>query len=325
MEEVKITVSEDLYNKLSDDMMLFNYTDKSKNEFYTKVIINTYDLLTYEERIGHIRTILTDVLGEKFISSFSKPKQDEIARNINQQIQGKIFKEKASRKIYIRPNSKQATMLDEIIIENNNQASSTTFRNILSEYVALPQYVREQILFKDNYEKMKKALKTGRQIQVKTANGNRVMDLYGLIKGKEEFHTYVVGFSQDRNDMRTIWSIKLCSIESVLIMNTALSITQDEIREAEEKSRQNPAFISGEYAVVNVRFTEYGKELYNLLYKDRPRIKEKNGDIYTFECSVFQLTNYLKAFGNSARVLDNENIKRNLKQFFSDALNAYSD
>lgn len=328
MDEIKITVSDDLYLKLLDDKTEFGFGESKKNGFYSRALFYTYEYLTSKDRLERIKNILKESVGSKILSSVKEPELNEMARKINQKIQGSHYKPATVRQIYVRPTGILAPEIDRIICENNTQAASTTFRNILLEYISLPQYIREQLIFGKNYEVLLRAFKEKRKVLIKIDNGcatEYVMELFGLIRGKEEFHTYVTGYIYGENNTKELRALKLCTIQDAKIIEGTYSLSEEEKKEAGERIKQNPAFISGGYETVQVRFTDKGKSLYSHLYKDRPRYKEINGDIYTFECSVFQITNYLKSFGKEAVIINNSKIKNELKQFYLDALSVYSD
>ena len=80
-----------------------------------------------------------------------------------------------------------------------------------------------------------------------------------------------------------------------------------------------------ENKTIKVRFSERGKALYEKIYLHRPPYTKISGDIYEFDCSVTQLTQYLQRFGKNAVVVEPENVRVDMEIYYVNAYQAYKN
>ena len=73
-----------------------------------------------------------------------------------------------------------------------------------------------------------------------------------------------------------------------------------------------------------VRMTERGKQMYQMIVKNRPYITYADGDLYHFDWPEMQLDDYFRRFGKDAVVIEPSSLKNKLKSYYSRALEAYS-
>ena len=65
---------------------------------------------------------------------------------------------------------------------------------------------------------------------------------------------------------------------------------------------------------IKVKLSPEGKKHYDLIITHRPKIKEYEGDIYTFYCIEFNALIYFPQFFYDAKILEPESIKKKMKE-----------
>jgi len=342
--EKKVLLTQAEKEKLIDDMYLFNYLkdtgSTSYNDYYSTIIINTdeyiKDRYSYDETIK----ILKDNIPQEKLSDFDYNRK---IVNINYEIKGKsvqsgnnLFNDSP---IFIQWNeyTDKGKKLSKIIDEGPDALAAKLFRNIIQTYLSLPQYIREQIVYKDQYDTLILIKEKNRRSTITTnsifydeknvkRNNEYYFELIDIVAGKEEFHTYVVGYVIKEDNTKEIKSFKLSSIKKVVAKMDITTITKEEKESICKKIKDGPAFLNHEYIEFKVKFTNEGQELYKKLYKDRPKFdsKKSNNDIFYFNCTEFQMINYLKQFGKDAILLEPIETRNQLINYYKDALESYS-
>ena len=338
----KITISTNLYNRLISDK---NDSDfKSENDFFSTIILNTYDYQSKTKRIQTIKNALYNPISalndNAIIKAIHSVENDttfekqfnEVARTINSALyNSKKFNDDSNRTIYIRDTKKTKGMLNGIAMnELYAMHSSTFFRNILEDYINYPLYIRQRIICNDIYNKIDEIKTRKMKCFLVSKKGNKYsLDLYDIGIDKEEFNYYVYGITTYESkgiQKREIRCFKLSTISLLIETDIPIEITDEEKNQIKDRLKYDVTWIGGEHIKdCKVEFDEEGNRLYKILYKDRPiGIRDlENPNVYIFSCNKTQLSNYLKLFGGHAVVLNNNELKNELKKFYEDANNKY--
>ena len=336
MENTKLTISKDLYLKLIDDKL--NYSFKSQNDYFTTVIINTYK---YQNKIKKIKTIKKVLLNssnklsqnglsQKLIESQNDLDFDkqltEIAVLISSALNNTTSLASDEKKIiYVRDTAKTNGMLETIYEEALSLRAATLFETLLIDYINYPLYIREQIICIDNFTKLKEIKKSGLSCKITTEKKDYNFDIYDIVKGKEEYHYYVIGIVYGTK--RELKCFKLSTISKIFKSTKTNNINEQEIKDIKERIEKGPEWIGGRF-VENclIQFDDKGLDRYNQLYKDRPKMHDTDDKyIKSFSCSETQLFNYLRQFGCHAIPINNPQLKKGLKTHYTEAYEAYKD
>ena len=149
-EPVKIYLNRETKELLENDCTSFSITNR--NHFYNLLIINYIDLyLKHLEETG--KKVLT-IMDEDIIGG-NKEMFPLISRKIAYKTQTiEDYKERGDY-ISLRISSYNVAAISEMIASTTNDIKvSVFFRNLFLDYLSLPAYKREQILFKEQYEKI---------------------------------------------------------------------------------------------------------------------------------------------------------------------------
>lgn len=336
MENTKLTISKDLYLKLIDDK--FNYSFKSQNDYFTTVIINTYKYQNKIKKIETIKKVLLNSsnklsqngLSQKLIESqndlYFDKQLTEIAVLLSSALNNTTSLASDEKKIvYVRDTAKTNGMLETIYEEALSLRAATLFETLLIDYINYPLYVREQIICIDNYTKLKEIKRTGLSCKITTEKKDYNFDIYDIVKGKEEYHYYVIGIVYDTK--RELKCFKLSTISKIFKYTKPNNINEQEIKDIKARIEKGPEWIGGKF-VENclIKFDDKGLKRYNQLYKDRPKMHDTDDKyIKSFSCSEVQLFNYLRQFGCHAIPINNPKLKKGLKTHYTEAYKAYKE
>ena len=355
--EKKVIISESFYFKLINDIETFGFKDKSNeyklNEFYNTVIINTYRYRKENNNliINKIKDVLLDkdhtLVNNQIIKSINEldhnflfnQSVNDLALNISNKLYANNENNTVKKKIFIRGTKHTNSLLEEIINSSFDTPASTIFRDLLQEYMSYPMYIRERILFYDNYLKLIelkknniKCLIESKQIY-KNFETNEMyrnsfeFEIFDIKPGKEEYHTYLIGVGKNTNNKyeEKIMSIKLSNINKVISLNKLSLLKEEDINTINARLIKGPEYINGDETKITIEFTSYGVDLFNIFYKDRPKPEKTNGNIYEFSYNEKSMLNYLKQFGRHAKVIKPDSLKNKLKDFYMKAFNEYNN
>lgn len=300
-EPVKIYLNKETKLLLENDCS--NFTIQNKNQFYNLLISNYIEL--YIKHLEETDRKILDIMNEDIIGG-NKEQFLIISRKIAYRTQNNIdYKEKGDY-ISLRINSHSTSLIAEMIASASSDIKiSVFFRNLFLDYLSLPAYKREQIIFKEQYEKITHALKNKLKISYRNKDKKKshIFSIRSIELSKLEFHNYIVGSFENRPGAA---SIKLTSIETIRVLNerTAFSENFDECYAA----MKDNGFQFGISELKNHKIYLSNEEYlrYTQRYLDRPKIQDQGhddkGNWYIFNCSKFQLEGYFNPFGDGIKI-----------------------
>lgn len=246
----------------------------------------------------------------------------------------KKAKEKGSR-IIIRPSQDNRSLFE--LIENSDSASlgiSGYFSTLLKSYCELAMYKREQIIFRDNYEKLKKASnqKTRSRIKFGIKNSTVIHEVipYKIAISKEEMYNYLL-CAEIVNGKQVETPFRLTHIVSVNSAPGDTIIDADVERHLMKMEKYGPQYSIEEDVETCIRLTDQGVDTYSKIYFGRPeRIPDKDeikedGTYYYFDCSTNQLFLYFRRFGCEAEIISPESLRERMISFHRNAISVYEE
>ena len=242
--------------------------------------------------------------------------------------EGRLAGEKFDRLISLKPTKLSDPVIEYIEkYELGGRTLSEYFRSMLAGYCALPQDMREKIIFREQYETIMQAIARRRKVfLVRNARGNAPaknrrseISPYAVSRSKEELHLYVTGVHEGN-----CVPIRLSRIASAKMLPEEAAFTQEQTATLEKMIKYGPQFAyrPGE-GVVAVQLSPKGEELFRKLYVHRPVPLETDGNILKFDCSHMQIVQYFERFGAAAKVLYPESLTEELYRFHRRAAKAY--
>ncbi len=323
MEKIRINFTKDSLNKLTSDMSLFEFFKSdntiNKNKYINTLIINYFPIFDkladsqiekYTKIVNtHIDSsrIATDIINDLLTNDkiFSFYKSDCLTSFIS-----------------FKPNKEVLRIVN--IIEDKYlkyQSLSSFLRNMIEEYLALPQYEREKIIFLENYEMISESIKDNLKIKVyfKSSDFREVVP-YKIATNKEEIHNYLLAVA----DEKTVVSFRLSRIDYIYKIKEKVCLSsklKDQLEKVAESGAQFP-YNNAVKAVIEL--TKEGERLYKKKYLNRPSVTSIDDSMYHFECSYNQLLLYFFAFGKEAKVISPYWLKEKMKKEYFEAYNSYT-
>ncbi|MDR2828914.1 MAG: hypothetical protein LBV51_05790 [Acholeplasmatales bacterium] len=193
---------------------------------------------------------------------------------------------------------------------------------IIESYVRSLYINRQELLFMDKFI----AIERADTLSILTIE-KALLTLHkvGVFPAKESTFHYFVGIDQ-KNDSH---SIKIMNMLEVSVPKKGIKVTK-EIKEKEEQIikeiyRNGPQFITFPSHDIKVRFTKQGISDYYMRLINRPFLKSKDGDIYTFYCSRKQAFVYFSRFTYNVEILEPSKSRKEFKENFQKALALYEN
>lgn len=320
----KIMLSNTTYVALLNDMDEFNFRKPgkslNKNKFYSTVIKGYYNLFIDRQNI--IKKVLRTNIKKDEINALTN-----LSREINEAILIHKNSDKTSclhpREIYIQITKENEDLFNRI--ERNsllNISMSEFLRNLFNEYNSSPKYLRERCLFSDTFSQINKAMQTYGTIVLITNNNNKIEFVPTDIKiNNVQTHNYVVGYILAKNNIVPA-SIKLSKINKIIETNEDFPLSFEDLKRIDELTMNGPELIGNELKEIKVKFDKQGIRNLERIYYGRPLyLPYKNEEnTYIFYCDENRMYDYLKQFGNHAKIIYPEKLKLKLINFYKRAL-----
>ena len=323
-EKYKIYLSEDTKTRLATDAELFEFTRENGtvnlNGFLKELIVNYFDQYRSDNE-----ELLGSVLGELTSVKALKPKDantlaDRIIRtyiNNKEPVSGK------SAVITLTVSGASYNIIK--IIENNllkDNSLSGYMKDMFLSYLSIPRSKREEIIFKDSFDTINKAISEGKLLSFSSRGHDHkvIVEPYLIAASKEEQFSYLLCHDQRQKKNR---SFRISRLSNVFV--TSHTFTKDKKIEDEliRKGARSPHSMSEDIHAV-VQMTERGKQMYTMIVKNRPYVTYIDGDLFHFDWPEMQLEDYFRRFGKDAVVISPKSLRTKLKNYYSKALEAYT-
>jgi hypothetical protein len=323
-EKYKIYLSEDTKTRLANDAELFEFTRDNGtvnlNGFLKELIVNYFEQYRSDndELLGNLVNELSSVKALR-----SKEASDLANRIINTYINNKEPQTGKSTVITLTAGGMSYEIIR--IIENNllkDNSLSGYMKDMFLSYLSIPRSKREEIIFKDTYEAINRAINENRLLSFNSRGFERktVVEPYMIATSKEEQFSYLLCHDQRQKKNR---SFRISRLTNVFITSNTFVRDKSIENELTRKALRNPNSMSKDtHAVISM--TERGKEMYKMIVKNRPYVTYIDGDLYHFDWPEQQLEDYFRRFGQDAVVVSPDSLKSKLRGYYKRALEAYS-
>lgn len=327
MEKIKISIPKYTYEILTKDCELFEIlkTDGTlnKNEFLNTLIKNYYQEFTATNT--ELKSAISKSLSK--YHSFDEFDQNDLSNDIISIINkfnNKYYDNKDTITISVKP-TRSTTRIFTYIQDNiiQNQSISSFYRDLFNSYVSLVQTKRERIIFKETVDTINEAIESNRQVYFHTAKSKNAItaSVYCIANSKEELFNYVLTESKGK-----ITSYRLSRIKDIALVNEVRTIEKSNKEIYDKLIDYGPQYIiSNKEEKVKIQLTPEGEKLYQKIYLYRPKYIEKDGNIYTFDCSYNQILFYFARLGKEAVILEPKTLRTKMRFAHKDAYVAYTD
>ena len=324
-EKYKIYLSEDIRSRLINDAELFEFTRKDEsvnlNGFLKELIVNyfgqyrkdTEDLMNgIEQDITSVRSIKPKdaaALADKIISTYIRGESGP-----------------SGKKAVITLTVSGASYNIIRIIENNlleDKSLSGYMKDMFASYLSIPRSRREEIIFRDTYEDIRKAISEHKRLSL-TSSGTGFkfsVEPYIIAPSKEEQCNYLLCRDPKTKKTRTF---RISRLRNTFVTSESFEEDEKTAERLRTIATRSPHTASSDVHAA-VRLTEAGMRKYKMIVKNRPAVTEICGDVYYFDWPEVQLEDYFRRFGEDAVVIKPASLKARLRNYYKRALEAYED
>ena len=324
-EKYKIYLSEDTKTRLINDAELFEFYRNdgtvNLNGFLKELIVNYFDQYRRDND-----ELLNDMLGE--LTSVKTLKSEDASVLADKIIRTYINKkETASGKSAVITLTVSGESYNIIkIIENNllkDNSLSGYVKDMFLSYLSIPRNKREEIIFKETYETINKAIANNRILTFTSANSHSkqtvTVEPYLIATSKEEQFSYLLCHnSQFKRDH----TFRISRLRNVFITSDTFTRNDEVQARLTQTGLRHPHSAAPDIHAV-VRLTERGKQMYKMIVKNRPTVTTVDCDKYEFDWPEMQLEDYFRRFGKEAIVIRPKSLKARLKKYYEEALDVY--
>jgi hypothetical protein len=294
-----------------------------------KIKVNL-DYLTYS-------TIISDVEIFKFYS-FGKPNVNkflntlisnfydtsrEIDPNLLMIENQDILKTKHDKYIYffsIRPSKKLDFIFDTIAEKLVKKNVSEYYRKLIEYYCSLNQAQKERIIFKEQYEVIRKSIKYNKVMTFSQLGTKKTCFPLKLVVTQDKLFNYLI-FLQD-NKLR---SFHLYSIEDPFMSIDEYALEPSTLEQVNQLILTSGTYLPSDCVSAKVYLTDTGKMLFRKYIDNRPIATLVDGSYYYFESPMEQLYSYFTRFLSDAIIVFPVELKNRIKNNLLKNLNIYSN
>lgn len=224
-DKIKIRISDFVSLIIDNDAQLWGFVKRddssNKNAFLNKLIPNM--LAVRKERRDEIKKVLE--------SDYQREDAEKIYECVNTVIDGVYFRDEEldvlSEDIWIRPTRESLSAFDEIETEELAICAldmTSYIRGLLNEYARLPQYKRQDVLFKKENELIGKACVSERILCFRYEKKRfKVYAYWKIYQYTLEQRSYLVAYDFER---RQISSFFIEKIENPYLLKKKFSLPQ---------------------------------------------------------------------------------------------------
>ena len=207
----------------------------------------------------------------------------------------------------------------DTLIRNKIETEAEYWRNIFFTYINNLRYKREEILFEKNLKNIEKAIKDKNKIKIKYHNYIRLINPYFIKVSDSESRSYLFCYCEKNNDYR---NYRISEIEEIWFTNEKIEVKDKKY--IDEVYKNFDPFLSYKNGV-KVKFTEKGLDLYEKVLTNRPRLLNKNNNIYTFECDNKLAMVYFAQFFSLIEILEPQELRKRLQNELENTLKIYKN
>lgn len=280
-----------------------------------------------EERLGAMKGI-DEGVKKRIITSLVSEKKDQLVDKIKKHSKGESLSFSLNDE-----NWKYLMEKGECQEQKYYTRRGEYIKEVIEEYASLPYVQRERIYLKDTVGKIETAIEKKYQLKIETENGE-LFSVYPYMIMQNSLSTvnYLVCYKKrydHTDDEKTPGSFRLLAVKNVRIEKSKSAFLnkgdREKLQKAVDAHGAQSQFMSSEVIDAEVRFTEYGLDMYKRVVFNRPMYSEKvNENTYRFSCSFSQAEYYFFKFGEDAEVLEPQSLRNKLSVMYQRAARVYS-
>ncbi len=208
-----------------------------------------------------------------------------------------------------------------IIKIQNYETKADFFRDIIYTYIFMSPKMRAEVIFRENKNTIEFAIKNKQICKVWFNKEVRMIEPYLLEINPDDKFYYLVAYDYKANDLRCF---KLYGIKEIKITEERFKFHKNYKDRIEGIRKNFDPFLSYGH-ILKVRFTEKGIDKFEKSPHNRPKLIEKNENIYTFYCKEFNALIYFPPFFDEVEILEPLELRESFLKKLETSYNIYSN
>jgi len=333
LEKINIFVPKEVDNILRYDARVFEILKKDGNTINMNRFLSMLICGYHEQYVEECNRKINTIKAELTTKGISESDSDEIADNILKKAVLPYNPSKRSKntaKLSLKPTNDTEDIILHVI-EKESDYISQYFCRMLASYSKKSLSVREQIVFKDNYDSLTRACKNGISVVFRTTGGgDKLHEVlpYKVVASNDGLFNYLLCAEESFNGVQEAITYRLNRFKGITFSKRSISIDPTVKYHLDQMSLLAPQFAINEDLDISVKLTSYGIRRYNRVYYGRPQFssieENENGAIYHFNCSEDQVYFYFRRFeGDSAEILSPKKLRERMRESFEESFRVY--
>lgn len=349
-DKLSIYVPSSIKNRLEADARLFeifkaNSRDVNLNLFLGNVLLGYYQ--QYDNEIQkEVQRISSILRGKVKTTTVARDEKKETRSTVVEDIQSLAqqivqssnrFPEtstgKKTERLSLKPTNTTWPVIQDVLSANTDDSISNSFVSIFERFLRQPSYIREQIIHKNNYETLQRAIEKHQTIaftHTKTRDEIHTVYPYLITTSPEELFNYLLCAEMCADGTLEARSIRLCRIAYFHTTRTDIHLPSNIKGYLDNMAKYGPAFEINDDEECCVFLTEEGHRAYSMIYYQRPLYSDittaEGGYIYHFKCSKEHVERYFRRFdAGQAVVLKPDSLRERVINHHKGILKKYGE
>jgi len=204
-------------------------------------------------------------------------------------------------------NKENEDFYTEVYNRSDFETEASLIRSLIYGYISQSKVIRERFVFEKLIGRIERGIKSKKKIKIKFETAEKIVSPYNILYSSMEVSNYLFCYSEEEKVYK---NYRLCNIKYVYILEGERYPGD---KEYFRRVRGNfDPFLSYGMEVV-IRLSDRGKEKYDRIKTNRPKLIEKLDDRWIVEGSEEKIKRYFAYFMSDVEIIS----PLNLREWFS--------
>ena len=194
-------------------------------------------------------------------------------------------------------NKENEDFYTEVYNRSEFETEASLIRTLIYGYISQSKVIRERFIFEKLIEKIQRGIKNKKKIKIKFETAEKIVSPYNVLYSSMEVSNYLFCYSEEDENYK---NYRLCNIKYVYILDE--SRYPGEAKYLRRVREDFDPFLSYGLSVV-IGLSENGKEKYNRIKTNRPKLIEKLDDRWIVEGSEEKVKRYFSYFMSDVEII----------------------
>lgn len=206
-----------------------------------------------------------------------------------------------------------------VLTENKVETESQYMRALYFEYVSSPKYLREEIIFKDKFKKLREFIKGDKKIEIKFNGKFRKVNPYFIKYADRENRNYLFCYCEESREYRNYRVLKIETIRELQEVKEYVDIEY-----INGVNKNFDPFLSHN-KFIRIKISEKGKDIMEKTPTNRPKFIKEENEIAVYECSKKKAKIYFPQFFKEVEIIEPLDLKEWFKKMYKVSYQVYEN